>query len=93
MSVSPQSLVLRTLPPVRTENNLRACVRSALEDYFATLDGHQASGLYDMVLREIEQPLLETVLRHAQGNQTRAAEMLGLNRATLRKKLKQYGID
>jgi len=69
------------------------CVREALENFFAHLDGHPASDLYRMVIGEVEKPLLETVMRHAGGNQTRASEMLGLNRGTLRKKLKQYDIE
>ncbi len=84
----PQFLV----DQARTREPLRECVRDALEHYFAQLEGHQAGNLYEMVLSEVEQPLLETVLRHAQGNQSRAAELLGINRGTLRKKLKQYDI-
>ncbi len=72
---------------------LRDCVREALENYFGHLDGHPATDLYRMVMTEVEQPLLVTVMRHAGGNQTRAAEMLGMNRGTLRKKLKQYDIE
>ena len=72
---------------------LSDCVRHALENYFAHLDGHPATDLYRMVMHEVEQPLLATVMEQAGGNQTRAAEMLGMNRGTLRKKLKQYGIE
>jgi Fis family transcriptional regulator len=63
-----------------------------VERYFAQLGGHQAEGLYELVLGEVEAPLLASVLRHTQGNQSRAAEILGINRGTLRKKLKAYGI-
>ena len=76
----------------RTHEPLRECVREALERYLSQLGGHEAGGLYDLVTSEVEMPLLETVLRHARGNQSKAAEMLGMNRGTLRKKLKQYGI-
>jgi Fis family transcriptional regulator len=76
----------------RTREPLRECVRDALEHYFAQLNGHQPGNLYEMVMHEVEQPLLETVLRQAQGNQSRAAELLGINRGTLRKKLKHYDI-
>jgi len=72
---------------------LRACVREALENYFEHLDGHPTSGLYRMVLSEVEAPLLAAVMRHTRGNQSKAAELLGINRGTLRKKLKQYDID
>ncbi|KAB7623029.1 DNA-binding transcriptional regulator Fis [Alkalilimnicola sp. S0819] len=72
---------------------IRACVADALEAYFRWLDGHECSGLYRMVLEEVEPPLLEAVLRHCGGNQTRAAALLGINRGTLRKKLQQYGLE
>lgn len=65
-------------------------VRNAMEQYFRDLDGEAPSAIYDMVLARVEKPLLEVVLHHTQGNQTRAAEMLGLNRNTLRKKMKCY---
>lgn len=76
----------------RKREPLRECVRDALEHYFRQLDGFQPGELYTMVLGEVEAPLLETVLRHTEGNQSRAAELLGLNRGTLRKKLKQYNL-
>lgn len=72
---------------------IRACVRDALADYFQQLDGHGCAGLYKMVLTEVEVPLLEAVMRECSGNQTRAAEMLGINRGTLRKKLEHYGLE
>lgn len=72
---------------------IRACVREALDAYFRQLEGCQCSGLYKMVLSEIEVPLLEVVMRVCSGNQTKAAEMLGINRSTLRKKLQHYGLE
>ncbi|MCP4040605.1 MAG: Fis family transcriptional regulator, partial [Gammaproteobacteria bacterium] len=57
------------------------------------LDGHAPGGMYQLVISEVEAPLLETVLRYTESNQSRAAELLGINRGTLRKKLKQYGIE
>lgn len=69
---------------------LRDMVKDALSQYFADLDGQAPHDLYMMVIQEVEIPLLETVLDHTGGNQTKAAEILGLNRGTLRKKLKQY---
>ena len=67
-------------------------MRSSLERYFHDLDGETPGQLYDMVIAEIERPLLELVMQHAQSNQCRAATMLGINRNTLRKKLKDHGL-
>ena len=72
---------------------LRECVREALGNYFAHLNGHPVSNLYDLVLAEVEEPLLRTVLQHTGGNQTQAAALLGISRSTLRKKLAHYDID
>ena len=76
----------------RRKQPLRACVQSALEIYFQDLDGHDAGDVYDMVLGQVEQAMLESVMQHTRSNQTRAAEVLGINRSTLRKKLKLYGL-
>ncbi len=67
-------------------------VKEALERYFSALDGHTPGDLYDLVLNEIERPLLEDVMRRTRGNISKAAIQLGLNRATLRKKLEKHGI-
>ncbi|MDF0604165.1 DNA-binding transcriptional regulator Fis [Neisseriaceae bacterium TC5R-5] len=67
-------------------------VRLAMEQYFRDLDGEDPAAIYTMVLACVEKPLLEVVLVHTQGNQTRAAELLGLNRNTLRKKMKTYDL-
>jgi len=74
------------------QQTLRDCVANALVDYFNNLDGHPGGNLYDMVLHEIEQPLLELVMQHVNGNQSKASILLGLNRGTLRKKLKMYDL-
>jgi Fis family transcriptional regulator len=75
------------------ENDIARYVRKALDDYFKDLDGEEPScGVYGMVMNCVEKPLIETVLFHAGGNQTRAAELLGLNRNTLRKKIQVYNI-
>ncbi|MEM7253270.1 MAG: DNA-binding transcriptional regulator Fis [Pseudomonadota bacterium] len=71
---------------------LRKCVREAVDNYFAQLDGHECQGLYRLVMSEVEAPLLESVMANAEGNQTLAAEMLGISRGTLRKKLREYGL-
>jgi Fis family transcriptional regulator len=81
-----------TLAQRESQDTLRNCVRRSLTDYFRNLDGEDTNDLYEVVLAEVEIPLLEKVLEHTRGNQTRAAEVLGLNRGTLRKKLKQYGL-
>lgn len=69
---------------------LRQHVKKALENYFSHLDGHDPVDLYDMVLEEIEIPLLEAIMLYTKGNQSKAAILLGISRGTLRKKLKQY---
>src|ERR1700716_4261074 len=74
------------------EGPLRNHAERALSDYFTSLNGHRPSHLYDLVLREVEEPLFRVVLDYAQGNQSRAAGILGINRGTLRKKLKEFGL-
>ena len=71
-------------------HDISASIHGALETYFRDLDGEKPSGIYEMVLKSVERPMLEIVLKQAGGNQTQAAEMLGLNRTTLRKKLVDY---
>ena len=61
--------------------------------YFETLNGHKPAHLYELVMREVEEPLFKVVMSHVQGNQSRAATILGINRGTLRKKLKEFGIS
>ena len=73
-------------------NELADCVRRSLERYFKDMDGEKPTSIYDMVLKNIEKPMIETVLHHAEGNLSLAAEMLGINRATLRKKMQQLRI-
>ena len=77
-------------PRQEPKQTLRSCVSNVLSEYFAQVDPELINGLYAMVLSEVEAPLLEAVMHKARSNQSRAAEMLGLNRGTLRKKLKQY---
>jgi Fis family transcriptional regulator len=72
---------------------LRSHAEQALDSYFASLNGHAPGHLYDLVMREVEEPLFRAVLDYAEGNQSRAADILGINRGTLRKKLRHYGIS
>lgn len=74
------------------EPSLRDSVEKAVSNYFQHLEGQDVSDVYDMVLAEVEAPMLEVVMKYTRHNQTRAAHVLGLNRGTLRKKLKQYGL-
>jgi len=69
---------------------LRDLTDEALRGYFASLNGHKPADLYQLVLGEVEQPLFTAVLGYTRGNQSEAAEILGINRGTLRKKLKAY---
>jgi len=71
---------------------LRECVFSALDEYFAAHEGEPIVGLYDHLTAAVEKPLLEVVMREVRGNQTHAAAVLGVNRGTLRKKLKLHGL-
>jgi Fis family transcriptional regulator, factor for inversion stimulation protein len=74
-------------------NHLAECVKESLDEYFARLNGEPPHAVYDMVLQCIEKPLLEYILNKVGGNQSKAAEMLGLNRNTLRKKMAQYNLN
>ena len=74
------------------ESELAVCVRRELDQYFKDLDGEHPTGIYDMVLNCVEKPVLELILDRAGSNQSRAAEWLGINRNTLRKKMQQHGL-
>lgn len=71
---------------------LRDSVEVAMRNYFAHLEGQDVANVYQMVMSEVEAPMLEAVMRFCRDNQTKASQVLGLNRGTLRKKLKQYGL-
>lgn len=75
-----------------TKPDLQACVRDSLDQYFNDLEGTDPTNLHDMLVRAVEKPLLEAVMQRAMGNQSRAAQWLGLNRNTLRKKLLEHGL-
>jgi Fis family transcriptional regulator len=76
---------LKTVP-------LREHAESALSAYFEQLNGYQPARLYELVMREVEEPLFRAVLRYVEGNQCRAAEILGINRGTLRRKLEDFDL-
>jgi len=71
---------------------LRACVEDAMKEYFQNLEGDISNDLYQIVLSEVEEPLFRSVMEYTRGNQSKAAEMMGINRGTLRKKLKMYSL-
>jgi Fis family transcriptional regulator len=73
-------------------SELAEAVKRSLERYFKDMDGEKPTAIYDMVLKNIEKPLIETVLIKASGNQSQAAAMLGIDRNTLRKKIQQLRI-
>ena len=79
-----------TSEPFAHGRSLRDSVTIAVSHYLKELDGQLATDVYDMVLAEVEAPLLEEIMAYTRNNQTKASNMLGLNRGTLRKKLKQY---
>jgi len=76
----------------RRKQPIRRSVTSAIELYLGDMAGHEVHDLYHVVLSEVEPAILDVVMNHVEGNQSQAAEMLGISRATLRKKLKHYGL-
>lgn len=78
---------MRQIPP------LNKYVREAIEAYFEKIDGHKITDLYELVLKETEAPLFKSVMKYTKNNQSSAAAILGINRGTLRKKLKQYKLE
>ncbi len=87
-----EALHLDELRPQKSALTLREQVSKSVESYFELMEGEQASDLYQLVLAEVEAPLLAAVMRHTRGNQSKAAIVLGVNRGTLRTKLKQYNL-
>jgi len=77
---------------VTRRNELGDAVKRSLERYFKDRDGERPTAIYDMVLKNVEKPMIEVVLGRAEGNQTHAAAMLGIDRNTLRKKMQQLRI-
>jgi Fis family transcriptional regulator, factor for inversion stimulation protein len=95
MSAGRQSVpVIPVVEEERRAKPLSNCVQIALERYFRDLDGHKpCQDLYDFVIDQVEYPLLKSVMEYARGNQSRAAEILGINRSTLRKKLERHDLN
>ena len=88
----PPALRAEPAPASQPQPALREYVAKAVRRYLHDMNGADVDDLHVVVMREIETPLLHEVMRHCDGNQSRAADMLGINRATLRKKLKDYGL-
>jgi Fis family transcriptional regulator len=72
---------------------LREFVSQVMKEYFNKIDGHPIDKVYNLVIGEVERPLIEETIKYCKGNQSRASELLGLSRGTLRKKMKQYNIS
>jgi Fis family transcriptional regulator len=84
----------RSLKPKPNGNGcLSEHVRVAMDKYFADMDGHEPKDLYELILCQVEEPLFEIVLAYTDGNVSRAAEVLGLNRGTLRNRLLKYDLQ
>ncbi len=73
-----------------SKKTIEACLRESLEQYFRDLKGAEPHSMHEMVIRTVEKPLLDVVMKHADGNQSKAAEWLGVNRNTLRRKLQDH---
>ena len=84
--------VTRAAPRSLAQLPLRDHAEAVLDAYFERLNGHRPAGLYSLVMREVEEPLFRAVMDYVDGNQCRAAEVLGSNRGTLRRKLEDYGL-
>lgn len=76
-----------------SKNNINDCVRDALKTYFSDIGDHDVTNVYELVISQVEKPLLEVVLEQTRGNMTKASKVLGLNRGTLRTRMKKYGIE
>lgn len=86
--------VVQEMPPrERRVEPLGSTVSASLKLYFSNLNGYHAGHIYNMVMAEVERPMLEVVMEYVKGNQTQASQILGLSRSTLRKKLKIYNFD
>lgn len=91
--MSPKPKTKKTSGQKKKTNGLGQHVKDAMDNYFNDLDGCDSTDLYDLVLSEVEKPLFEVVMNNTRGNISRASELLGMNRGTLRTRLKKYGLD
>ncbi len=82
----------KTLKSRNSKKPLCQHTEEALDQYFSALNGDRPGDLYDLVIGEVERPLFKAVLDYTDGNQSQAAGILGINRGTLRKKLKTYSL-
>ena len=89
---SPFTTTVTTPSQTQAQKPLRDSVKQAVNKYLKQLDNTDIENLYELVMAEVEAPMLEEIMTFTRGNQTRASIMLGINRGTLRKKLKQYGM-
>ena len=89
---SPFTTTTTNTAQAQQQKPLRASVKQAVNKYLKEANSLEIDNLYELVLAEVEAPLLEEVMTHTRGNQTKAAALMGINRGTLRKKLKQYGL-
>ena len=76
----------------KSKRLLREFVRQEVIEYFKKIDGYPIDKVYNLVIGEVEKPLVEETIKYCKGNQSKAAELLGISRGTLRKKMKQYDI-
>lgn len=81
------------MTPESQDCEIGLSIKRALDDYFKDLDGSQPHAIYDMVMTQVERPMIHYILQRTGGNQSKAADILGLNRNTLRKKMQQYNIE
>ncbi len=99
MGLNPPPRSARRAPAVAAEpdtprgETIEQCIVRSLNEYFANLDGAKPHALHELVLQAVERPLLKFAMERTSGNQSAAAELLGINRNTLRKKLTSYGLD
>lgn len=90
---SPFTTTVTTPSQAQAQKPLRDSVKQAVNKYLKQLDNTNIENLYELVMAEVEAPMLEEIMTFTRGNQTKASIMLGINRGTLRKKLKQYGMN
>ncbi len=99
MGLNPPTRSARRAPAAAAEpdasrgETIEQCIVRSLNEYFANLDGAKPHALHELVLQAVERPLLKFAMERSSGNQSAAAELLGINRNTLRKKLTSYGLD